>query len=165
MRTRGSAHELEQRRRLAVQRVQEGYTQAQVAQFLGVHERTVRRWIAHYRQQGESGLAAKPHPGRSPKLARHLQGLVLGWLRQNPQSFGFATELWTGRRVAQLIQRQFGVRYHPRYLNAWLSGWDFSPQKPQRQPRERNDQAIQHWVRHDWPRIQNECAAGGPIWS
>jgi transposase len=121
--------------------------------------------MAKYRQHGDKGLAAKPHPGSSPKLARQKQGLVLGWLRKNPKSFGFATELWTGRRVAQLIKRKFGVRYHPRYVNAWLTGWDFSPQKPQRHPRERNDEVIQHWLHHDWPRIQNERAAKGPIWS
>jgi transposase len=164
MRTKGSPQELEQRRRLAVLRVQEGYTQVQVAQFLGVHERTVRGWMAKYRQQGEDGLALKPHPGRSPKLPRRLQGLVLGWLRKNPRSFGFATELWSGPRVAKLIQRKFGVSYHPRYINEWLTGHNFSPQKPQKRARERDDKLIDHWLRHDWPRIQNARAGNVPIW-
>src|SRR5215472_2356752 len=163
MRTRGSAQELERRRRLAVERVRQGYTQVQVAQFLGVHERTVRGWIANYRQQGDPGLAAKPHPGRPPKLPRQQQGLVLGWLRNNPKSFGFATELWTGRRVAQVIQRKFGVSYHPRYINEWLTGHNFTPQKPQKRPRERDDQVIDHWIRTEWPGIQNAPAARGPI--
>src|SRR5687767_15664908 len=102
MRTRGSAQELERRRRLAVSRVLEGHTQVQVSQILGVHERTVRQWMANYRQQGDQGLAGKPHPGRLPKLAPQKQGLVLGWLRKNPKSFGFASELWSGPRVAKL---------------------------------------------------------------
>jgi transposase len=121
--------------------------------------------MAKYRQSGERALAAKPHPGRSPKLPRQQQGLVLGWLRKNPRSFGFATELWTGRRVAQVIKRKFGVSYHPRYINEWLTGHNFSPQKPQKQARERNEQLIQHWLRHDWPRIQNAPASRMRIWS
>jgi transposase len=165
MRTSGTAQELEQRRRLAVLRVQEGHTQVQVAQILGVHDRTVRKWIANYRQDGDQGLAAKPHPGRLPKLSPAKQRLVLGWLHKNPRSFGFANELWTARRVAQVIQRKFGVHYHHRYLNAWLTARGVSPQKPQRQPRERDEQAIQTWIRHQWPRIQNACAAWEPIWS
>jgi len=159
MRTTGSAQELEGRRRLAVQRVQQGYSQVQVAQFLGVHERTVRKWIAQYRHQGDKGLAAKPHPGRPPKLPRPQQNLVLGWLRQNPKSFGFATELWTGRRVAQLIKRSFGVCYHPRYINEWLTGHNFTPQKPQKRARERDEQAVAQWTKSQWPCLQNARAA------
>src|SRR5262249_49248845 len=115
MRTKGSAAELERRRRLGVQRVLDGYTQAQVAQFLGVHVSTVSHWMALYRRHGDAGLTGVPHPGRAPKLSRSKHNLVLGWLRKNPKSFGFATELWTGRRIATLIQRKFKVQYNPRY--------------------------------------------------
>jgi transposase len=149
---------------LAVQRVQEGHTQAHVAKMFGVHPRTVQRWIAAYLQQGEPGLAAKPHPGRSPKLPRQKHGLVLGWLRQNPQSFGFPTELWTAPRVAHLIERTFGVRYHPRYLNEWLTARGIRPQKPERHAREANERRIQAWLRHQWPRIQNAPAAWVRAW-
>jgi transposase len=59
MRPFGSALELENRRRLAVTRVLEGYSQAEVARFLGVNVRTVRQWVADYRRDGDTGLAAK----------------------------------------------------------------------------------------------------------
>jgi transposase len=159
MRTRGTAQELERRRRLAIQRVREGHTQVQVAQVLGVHDRTVRKWIAAYRHKGDQGLAAKPHPGRLPKLSPRKQLLVLGWLRKNPMSFGFATELWTARRMAQIIERKFGVHYNHRYLNAWLAARAISPQKPECQARERDDQVIQTWTRYQWPRVQNARVA------
>jgi transposase len=135
----------------------EGYSQQHGAQFLGVQPRTVRRWIATSRQQGAQGLAAKPAPGRPPKLPRRKQGLVLGWLRKNPKSFGFPTELWTAQRVAQVIERKFGVHYHPRSINAWLTGGNFSPQKPQRRARERHDAASQAWLQRDWPRIKKKA--------
>src|SRR5437763_12253999 len=109
MRTPGTPQELERRRRLAVQRVHDGYCQTAVAAFLDVHPRTVQRWLAAYRAHGDAGLDSQPHPGATPKLPRAKQGLVLGWLRKNPKSFGFATELWTAKRVAQVIERKFGV--------------------------------------------------------
>jgi transposase len=85
--------------------------------------------------------------------------LVLGWLRKNPKSFGFPTELWTGQRIATLIQKKFKVRYHPRYICEWLVSKNFSPQKPRTKPHERDDPAIAHWLKHDLPRIQNEPGA------
>jgi transposase len=165
MRTRGSSQELERLRRLAVERVREGKKPSQVAEFLGVHPASVRKWWKAYRKKGGAGLAAKPHPGRPSKLTPARQGQVLNWLRKNPRSFGFTTELWTARRVAQVIERKFGVQYHPRYLNEWLTARGITPQKPQRQPRERDDDAIRRWLRYQWPRIQNAHAAWVPIWS
>src|SRR5687768_13387390 len=119
MRTKGSAQELERRRRLAVQRVHDGYSAAAVAGFLGVHLRTVRRWLAADRDDPKHGLNAKPHPGRPPKLTFDQELVALSWLYARPTSFGFATDLWTAPRIAALIAKTFGVRFHARYVNAW----------------------------------------------
>ncbi|MBX6313811.1 MAG: winged helix-turn-helix domain-containing protein [Isosphaeraceae bacterium] len=56
--------------------------------------------------------------------------------------------------MAQLIERTFEVRFHPRYLNAWLTAHDITPQKPKRQAREHDQDAINRWTEEDWPRIQ-----------
>lgn len=165
MRPIGTPLELERRRRMAVERVEQGYTQISVARFLGINYRTMRRWHARFREEGEEGLAAKPHPGGKPKLTPRQQQCVLTWFRKNPKSFGFATELWTAPRVAQVIERKWGVKFHPRYLNHWLKQRGITPQKPERQARERNPRDIRRWLKHDWPRIQNRRAAGGRIWS
>ena len=164
MRSHGSAAELQRRRQLALDRVMDGYTQHEVATFLGVHERTVRRWMARYRKQGLAGLAAKPHPGRPPQLPRRYANLVVGWLRKNPKSFGFATELWTGARVAEVIRRKFQVRYHPRYMTEWIASHGFSLQKPKRQVGSRDEAAIVQFLQHAWPRLQNEHDGAGLIW-
>ena len=154
MRPFGSASELENRRRLAVTRVLDGYSQAEVARFLGVNSRTVRRWVADHRRHGHVGLTAKPHPGPTPKLSPEQERIVLGWCRTSPTEFGCPTALWTAPRVAQLIERPFGVKFHPRYLNEWLPARDITPQKPTRQARARDHDEIDRWIDEDWPRIQ-----------
>ena len=159
MRTRGSASELQRLRELAVNAVQGGKTPAEVAEVLGVHPASVRKWWVAYQQQGAEGITAKPHPGRPPKLTPVRQSRVLDWLRKSPKSFGFTTELWTARRLAQVIERKFGVHYNWRYLNAWLAARDITPQKPQKKPRERDDEAIRRWRKNRWPRLKNGRAA------
>src|SRR3982751_2421673 len=84
MRTEGSPTELERRRRLAVHRVPEGYSPEEVAEFLGVAPRRVRRWVAAFREQGTRGWAARPVPGRPPKLTRAQEKIVLRWLSDCP---------------------------------------------------------------------------------
>lgn len=159
MRTRGSAQDLERQRRLAVARVSEGYDAAEVAEFLGVHPSSVRRWWRAYQKHGDAALAAKSVPGRPPKLTPTRERQVLRWLRENPKSFGFATELWTAKRVALLIESRWGVKFHPNYLNAWLTRRNITPQKPEMRAVERNDGRIERWRTHEWPRIQNARAA------
>jgi hypothetical protein len=57
-------------------------------------------------------------------------------------------------RVADVILRHFGVRYHPSQVWRILLALDWSPQKPQRLARERDEVAIARWRRVDWPRIK-----------
>lgn len=153
MKTSWTAQELEDRRILAVERVNQGYTQAEVAGFLGVDARSVRRWMQAYRQGGCGALRAKPRPGRPAHLTPQQTQTVLTWFQRSPTDFGFATELWTAKRVASLIQKQFGVSFNHRYLNAWLTDRDITPQKPQKQAREHDQARIDRWVAVDWPRI------------
>ena len=158
MRSPGTAKELEQRRRLAVARVEEGWTQVEVAAFLGVTSRTVNAWMKRFRQNGPAALAPKPTPGRPRKLTPPQEKAVLGWVAKSPTAFGYPDELWTSRRVAALIARRFGVCMNANYLVEWLSRRKHSAQKPAKRALERDEAAIERWVQEDWPRLQKKSA-------
>lgn len=156
MRSQGSAPELERRRELAVARVAEGYPQAQVAAILGVHPNTLSRWVCAAREQGAEALKAKPTPGRPRKLTARQEKTVLGWIAKLPTSFGFATDLWTSRRLAALIEQRLGVHFNANYLVEWLHARKHTPQKPAQPARERDEAAIARWKQEDWPRLQKK---------
>lgn len=156
MRSKGSASDLEATRRRAVASVLSGQTQSAVAEAFGVHSVTVAKWMARYRAEGDAGLAAQPVPGRPRYLTPKQDAQVRRWLMQKPTALGFRTDLWTARRVAELIRRKFGVTFHHDSLRRWLRARGFSPQRPAKKARQRNDEAIQHWVANDWPRIQKK---------
>jgi transposase len=149
---------------LAVQRVVDGYSTKDVADFLGVDPSSVRRWVGAFRHKGPKGLVARAVRGRPPKLSRTQEKIVLRWLTHNPVEYGFASELWTCQRLAQLIEEQFDVRFHPAYLSVWLRDRDRTPQKPQRVARERDPERIAKWLEVEWPRIKKKPAAEERIW-
>lgn len=162
MRSKGTAAELEARRIAAVRRVEEGWAQKDVAAFLGVHPVTVAKWVARHRADNNNGLKAKPAPGRPRFLTGAQERKVLGWLNASPTKYGFRTDLWAARRVAELILQKFGVRFHPNYLREWLSTRNYSPQKPARRARQRDQAAIDRWVAEDRPRIQKRRGTSAP---
>lgn len=159
MRSKGSPDELEHRRCLAVQRVLDGYSVEEVADFLGVDTRSVRRWLAAFRQAGWSGLSAQPAIGRPRKLTRTQEKIVLRWLEDDPTHHGFATDLWTAPRLAQVIQEEWSIDIHPWSVCRWLRQQGLSLQKPQRVPRERDPEVIAAWLATDWPRLKKKRAA------
>jgi len=165
MRSKGSASALEALRRQAVVRVLKGQTQAAVAEGLGVHSVTVAKWIARHRAAGEAGLAAKPTPGRPRFLSPPQEAQVKTWLSQKPTDHGFRTDLWSARRIVELVRRKFGVTFHPASMRRWLTARSYSPQRPARKARQRNDDAIVHWVAKDWPRIQKKRTKPAPTLS
>jgi transposase len=162
MRDKRPPTELEHRRLLAVQRVLDGYSVTEVAEFLDVDPRSVRRWVAAHRRGGEQSLLSRSSPGRPPKLPTIREKIVRRWLAGSPTEHGFETELWTAPRLSRLIEEEFGVRLNPRYLSAWLRDRGFTPQKPERVPRERDPKVIAAWLESDWPRIKKKRSGREP---
>jgi transposase len=161
MRDKGTPTELEHRRFLAVQRVLEGYSSEEVADFFGVDPRSVRRWVAAFRCEGGAGLRARPAVGRPPKLTGTQEKIIRRWLADKPTEHGFPTDLWTGPRLAHLIRQEFGIVLNPKYLSVWLRHRGFTPQRPQRVPRQRDPEAIAAWLESDWPRIKKRPGGRG----
>ena len=157
-----SATGMEARRRRAVQRVIDGWSQADVAAFLGVHPVTVNKWVRAYRAAGDDGLARKPHPGRPAYLSVAEEKKVLGWLTEKPTKHGFNTDLWTANRVARLIREKLGVEFHPNYLREWLSKRGLTPQKPAKRAQERDLHVVGRWLAEEWPSIQKKGSKNTP---
>jgi len=159
MRPHGSPELLEKRRRRALALLQQGWSPVDVARRLSVDRRSVRRWRAAHDAQGQAGLLAKPAPGRPWKLSVRERARLAAMLLRGAGAAGYPTELWTCARVAEVIWWRFGVDYHPNHVGRLLRCLGFTPQKPERRARERNENAIRSWIRSDWPRVKKTPGA------
>lgn len=159
MNARLSTEALEYRRRLAVQRVSEGYSQAEVAGFLGVSVGAVCRWVGAYRRHGEGGLTATHSPGAPPKLTPQEHKELEQLLLNGATAYGWPNDLWTGGRAREIIKKHFGVDYHPAHVCRLLKKkLDWTCQRPQLQNADRDDAAIAAWVREEFPLIMAQAA-------
>lgn len=140
----------------AVQLVKQGESPTVVARILGVAPGSVHRWrrLARHR----AGLRAKPTSGRPRRMSdrqlRHLRVL----LQQGAVAHGWSNQWWTAGRVAILIERRFGVQYHPEHVRKLLrQRLNWTSQKPQKHARERNDEEVERWIAEEWPRVLDQA--------
>ena len=149
---------MEARRRRALALLHQGLGVRAVARRIGCSPGSVSRWQAAVAAGGAAALRAKPAPGRPRRLRARQRTRLVKLMLQGPTAHGYATELWTLPRVADLIARTFGVRYHPAHVWKILRGEGWSCQKPERRARERNEAAIRRWRTDRWPHIKKRPA-------
>jgi transposase len=154
MRPQGSAEELEHRRRRAVELMRQGHSNTQIAERLGTTPQSVGRWRRVHQKRGDTALVAKPAPGRPSRLSPRQKQSLVARLLKGARANGFATDLWTCPRIAELIARRYGVHYHVDHISRLMGSLGFSCQKPERRALERDAEAIRQWIQKDWPRIK-----------
>ena len=137
--------ELEKRRIRAIGLWEQGETQAAVARSVGVVPQTVARWVVQYRRNGIAGLKRAGRAGRKPELNQQDRARLHLLLLKGPGKVGHEIPHWTCLRVADLIKREFGVRYHAGHVWKILISLGWSPQRSADPGRDRKKQETLSW--------------------
>lgn len=153
--------ELERRRFRGLRMLRQGLNQSEVARRLGVVRQSVARWAALDRKSGERALRQAGRAGRKPRLTERQNAKLEQHLLAGPERLGYDTSLWSSERVAHLIEREFGVRYHPGHVWKLLVSLGWSCQRPVGRALERNERAIRHWKKITWPGIKKKPKKSG----
>jgi transposase len=156
----------EARRLRAAELFAAGVHQAEVARQLEVSAQAVSVWHACWQSGGTDALRSRGPSGPTPRLSDAQLATVEQALLEGPTANGFTGELWTLDRIAIVIERLTGVRYHPAWVWAVLRhrlGW--SAQRPVRRAAERDQAAIDRWVKERWPQILQTPNGAKPAWS
>jgi len=103
---------------------------------------------------GKEALRRRPAPGRAPRLNAEQREQLPALLAKGAEAYGFRDALWTRKRVAQVIRREFGVSYSPRHVGRLLKALDWTVQQSEERATQRDEAAIQQWVAVEWPRIK-----------
>lgn len=99
----------EGRRQRAWELKPQGWKQAASAAALGVTPGAVSQWLKRARQGGVEALRRQPAPGPTPKLTAEQLAQIPDLLDRGPEAYGFRGQVWTGKRVAEVMRRTFGV--------------------------------------------------------
>lgn len=162
MRPTGSPDLLSERRRRALKLLDEGLSLYAVAKQIGCAPISVARWRDARKALGKEVFRVKTPPGRPMRLTQRDMKKLEKLLLKGPLFHGYSTDLWTTQRIADLIGKHFGVRYHRDHVGRILLRLGWTHQKPERRAMERDEERIERFKREEWPRIKKSRPVGCP---
>src|SRR5438552_4746122 len=156
---------LEALRLRALRGCESGFTEAQVADLLGVCRETACHWWSAYAQ---GGLDSLPHDrtgrpqgsGRalSDEQAEQVQRLLRA---HNPEELGLPAPLWGRRAARDLIRQECGITLAVRAVGLYLRRWGFTTKRPRRHARDQDPEEVRQWLAETYPAIAGRAAREG----
>jgi len=146
---------MEQRRLEALSLLSDGVSQSEVARRLGVTRQAVSKWMAAKRDGGVKALASKGKPGRKTAPTPVELKKVEAALVKGPVKNGYRNDLWTLRRVSEVIARVTG-RQPPSISRTWglLREMGWSCQRPARRARQQDADAVAEFRDKTWTAVK-----------
>src|SRR3954468_19541854 len=142
-----------------------GFTEADVADLLGVCRETISRWGSAYTQGGWGALphhrAGRPHgTGRtlSDQQAEQIQHQLNA---HSPEALGIPAPLWTRRAVRQLIHQELGIDMPVRTVAAYLQRWGYTAKRPRRHANKQDPEEIRQWLEETYPALERRAQEEG----
>lgn len=136
---------------------QEGWPHVRIAEAFGVTEAAVSQWVKAATDGGVKALRSKSREGQGARLSDDQVQHLLALLELGPERFGFVGALWTCMRIAQVIERAFGVSYHPAHVSRLLRQQNWTYQKPILRASQRDEALVAEWLTRGWPEIKKKA--------
>jgi len=83
---------------------------SEIAKITNMNERTVYRWLAFYKEKKLDGLFIGSRRGRPPKITEEYKRLLLESIQKSPEAFGYPTNKWTLKLLAQHMTLNTGIQ-------------------------------------------------------
>jgi transposase len=135
-----------------------GFTQADVAEMLGLWPETVSRWWTAYTSKG---IGALPHArtGRPLGSGRTLDNEQASRIQHridhnSPEGLGIACPLWSRRAVRDLIFKEFGLHMPVRTVGQYLKRWGYTAKRPRRHAKDQDPKEVRTWLVETYPLIE-----------
>jgi transposase len=114
----------------AVLMAHRGRKRQAIADDLGMHRTTVKRWVDQYRAQGVEGLKAGRAPGKPPRIPEPLAPMIIEGVKGGPQSCGLNRANWTYEELAEQVYRTTGIRIKRTAMREFCQRHQIRPYRP-----------------------------------
>ena len=146
----------------AVELIEVGASDREVARHFRVSRMSANRWRRALAAGGRAALASKGAGGAKCKLTRAQLRELQEVLEAGPAAQGWEDQCWTLARITEVIGRRFGAEYTLAGADLLLHRIGWSVQFPARQAAGRDEAAIAAWRQEVWPVVKGPRRTWAP---
>ena len=132
------------------------FTPPQIAHLLHVGRTAVHRWVRFWNDHAIEGLKEGHRSGRPTSLTATQLESVHDIVESGPVAYGLNTGVWTSPLLAQVIDEEFGVKYHPAHVRRLLHKLGCSVQRPTTRLIRAEPAEQRKWVRYTFPNLKKK---------
>ena len=134
---------------------EKGWSQARIAEALGVTRGAVSQWFKAIGEEGLSALLSSTGKrGPKPRLSDGELQRLPKFLERGAESYGFRGNVWTRARVGKVIEQEFDVSYSDRHVGRLLGKIGWTRQKPIERADQRDEDEIADWHAEAFPELK-----------
>lgn len=123
---------------------------------MAVSPQAVNQWVSRAEEKGREAHRAVPRSGRPHDGPPPQQDILPSILVRGALAYGYTSDLWTLPRIVDVVEKEWGVRYSRNRMWELLKAHGLSWQKPHRQAREKNLDAVRPRKRSSRPRYKKK---------
>jgi transposase len=142
----------------AIERWKAGERPLDIIRGTGFCETTIYKWITRCKKGGLEALYSTKASGAEAKLSEsqqnRLKELIVG---KDPSRYGFESNLWTRRIIAELIKKEYDISMGLTQVGVLLAKLKITPQKPTREAKEQDPETVREWKEVKFPAILEEA--------
>lgn len=114
----------------AVLMAHRGRKRRAIAEDLGVHRTTVKKWLDQYRAGGVAGLKVRRAPGKPQRIPEALAPTIIDWVKGGPQGCGLNRANWTYEELAGQVYSTTGIVIKRTAMRDFCQRHEIRPYRP-----------------------------------
>ena len=147
--------EEELKRRQGYEMIEKGMKNSVISGELHVDRRTVYNW--RLRMEKDIDWKRRKQKGARSRLTNDQKEKLKKIIEEGALAHGYPTDLWTLKRMAEVIDKEFGVHYNTAYIWQILDSMGYSSQMPVTKAIEKDSEYVKKWLEKEYPEYVKEA--------
>lgn len=135
--------------------LKKGMKKSVISKKLGMNRKTVYNWSVKLEQSKDWN--DRKQPGSKSKLTKEQKEKLKKIIDSGPRSYGYDTDLWTLKRISEVIWKEFDVEYNTTHIWRVLKNPGYSAQIPVAVAMEKNPEYVSEWLEKNYPEYVKEA--------
>ncbi len=148
------------RRRMALKKIEGGWSRKEAADLAEVHYKTIETWLKNktFLENNEFHEHKRGREKEEQKILTSVEQVeILDAIKNStPDKEGIEYFLWSRKAVRECIEKKCHKTLAFQTISDYTKRWGLSSQRPKKQASEQDAEKVRIWLEEEYPKIQKK---------